>query len=151
MFNADALITVYNATQVVLSGGSTVTGDMVLLPVFEAKDRLEAEGHRVRIVAVANPRRLYRAGDVAWSHSAEPDGRFMDDDRFAALFQGDALIGVSGGGTVALEPVLLRSQAKARDLIGWQRGETTASPAEIMAYNGITGEALAERAAGLLR
>ncbi|KAA6184377.1 phosphoketolase [Thiohalocapsa marina] len=127
-----------------------VTGDMVLLPVFEARDRLEAAGHAVRIVAIANPRRLYRPGDVAWRHSAEADGRFMDDGRFAELFDGDALIGVSGGGTVALEPVLLRSKAAARDLFGWQRGETTASPAEIMAFNGITADSLAERATALL-
>jgi phosphoketolase len=100
----------------------------------------------VRIVAVANPRRLFRAADVAWAHSAEPDGAFMDDAAFAALFDGAALIGVSGGGTLALEPVLLRSRAAGRDLIGWQRGETTASPAEIMAYNGISPEVLAERA-----
>lgn len=127
-----------------------VTGDMVLLPVFEAKGRLEAADLRVRIVAVANPRRLFRARDVAWQHSAEPDGRFLDDAAFAALFDGDALIGVSGGGTLALEPVLLRSRAAARELIGWQRGETTASPAEIMAYNGISPEALAERARALV-
>jgi phosphoketolase len=126
-----------------------VTGDMVLLPVFEAKDRLEAAGLRVRVVAIANPRRLYRPSDVAWSHSAEPDGRFMDDAGFNDLFEGDALIGVSGGGTLALEPVLLRSRNPARDLVGWQRGETTASPAEIMAYNGISGEALADRALAL--
>jgi phosphoketolase len=126
-----------------------VTGDMVLLPVFEAKDRLEAQGQRVRIVAVANPRRLFRPGDVAWRHSAEPDGAFMDDSAFADLFDGDVLMAVSGGGSTALEPVLLRSRAPARDLIAWQRGETTASPAEIMAYNGITGEALAGRALGL--
>jgi phosphoketolase len=131
-------------------GVFAVTGDMVLLPVFEAKDQLEAAGHRVRIVAVANPRRLYRAGDVAWSHSAEADDRFMDDSAFADLFDGDVLLGVSGGGTVALEPVMLRSRARARDLVGWQRGETTASPAEIMAFNGITGEALAGRALGLV-
>ncbi len=123
-----------------------VTGDMVLLPVFEAKDRLESAGRKVRIVAVANPRRLYRPRDVAWSHSAEADGRFMDDARFQALFDANALIGVSGGGTVALEPVMLRTRAAARDLFGWQRGETTASPAELMAYNGISGETLAERA-----
>jgi phosphoketolase len=127
-----------------------VTGDMVYLPVFEAKDALEAAGHRVRIVAVVNPRRLFRPGDVAWDHSAEPDDGFMDDARFAELFDGDALLGVSGGGTLALEPVLLRGRAPARDLIGWQRGETTASPAEIMAYNGISGAALAERAMALL-
>ncbi len=44
-----------------------VTGDMILLPVFEAKDRLEQQGYQVRIVAVANPRRLYRPDDVAWN------------------------------------------------------------------------------------
>ncbi|MCK7576582.1 MAG: hypothetical protein MZV65_12225 [Chromatiales bacterium] len=127
-----------------------VTGDMVFQPVFAAKDRLEAAGYRVRIVAVVNPRRLYRERDVAWSHSAQPDGRFMSDAEFEALFAGEALIGVSGGGTVALEPVLLRSRAAGRDLIGWQRGETTASPAEIMAYNGISPESLERRALELL-
>jgi phosphoketolase len=99
---------------------------------------------------VANPRRLYRQHDVAWRHSAEPDGAFMDDAHFAELFEADALVAVSGGGSTALEPVLLRSKAGARDLVAWQRGETTASPAEIMAFNGITGEALAERAIAVL-
>ncbi|NEX20961.1 phosphoketolase [Thiorhodococcus mannitoliphagus] len=127
-----------------------VTGDMVFQPVFAAKDRLESEGYRVRIVAVANPRRLYRPDDVAWSHSSEPDDRFMSDADFEALFHGDALIGVSGGGTVALESVLLRSQTAARDLVGWQRGETTASPAEIMAFNGISPESLEQRAKTLM-
>ena len=127
-----------------------VTGDMVLLPVFAARDQLEAAGLRVRIVSVANPRRLFRPRDVAYAHSAEPDERFMDDAAFAALFDGDALIGVSGGGTLALEPVLLRSRAAGRDLIGWQRGETTASPAEIMAYNGIDADTLTARARALL-
>jgi phosphoketolase len=126
-----------------------VTGDMILLPVFEAKDRLEAAGYGVRIVCVANPRRLYRAGDVAWQHTAEPDARFMADAQFNALFGGDVLIGVSGGGTIALEPVMLRCDAAARDLFGWQRGETTASPAEIMAYNGITAGGLSDRARAL--
>ncbi len=127
-----------------------VTGDMIFLPVFAARDALESAGYRVRIVCVANPRRLYRPTDVAWRHAAQADGRFMDDATFAALFDGDALIGVSGGGTIGLEPVLLRSGAAARDLFGWQRGETTASPAEIMAFNGITAEALAGRARELL-
>jgi len=127
-----------------------VTGDMIYLPVFAAKDQLEAAGYRVRIVCVANPRRLFRPGDVAWQHSAQPDDRFMEDGAFDALFAGDALIGVSGGGTIALEPVLLRSTAKARELFGWQRGETTASPAEIMAFNGITADGLSGRARELL-
>jgi phosphoketolase len=127
-----------------------VTGDMILLPVFEAKDRLEADGYRVRIVCVANPRRLYRPHDVAWDTVSQPDGQFMSDQRFAELFDGDALIAVSGGSTAALEPVLLRSRAPGRDLVGWKRGETTASPGELMAFNGITAEGLAERARGLL-
>jgi phosphoketolase len=127
-----------------------VTGDMVFGPVYEAKDRLESEGFRVRIVCVANPRRLYRSRDVAWQHSAEPDDRFMTDAAYDELFGGDALIAVSGGGTTALEPVLLRSRAAARELFGWQRGETTASPAEIMAFNGITADGLAQRALELV-
>jgi phosphoketolase len=127
-----------------------VTGDMILTPVFAAKDNLEADGYRVRIIAVANPRRLFRPGDVAWEHASESDGAFMSDERFAELFDGDALIGVSGGGTIALEPVMLRAKTGGRDLIGWQRGETTASPGELMAYNGITAERLAERARALV-
>lgn len=126
-----------------------VTGDMILQPVFAAKDLLEAAGYRVRIISVANPRRLYRPSDVAWAHCAEPDGQFLSGADFAALFDGDTLIGVSGGGTAALEPVLLRSRATARDLFGWQRGETTASTPELLAFNGITAERLAERALAL--
>ncbi|MGD2116802.1 MAG: phosphoketolase [Chromatiales bacterium] len=126
-----------------------VTGDMIFLPVFAARDRLEAMGYRVRIVCVANPRRLARSGDVAWQHASEPDDQFMSDGDFENLFNGDALIGVSGGGTIALESVLLRSKTAARDLLGWQRGETTASADEVMAFNGITGETLAQRAAAL--
>ena len=127
-----------------------VTGDMIYLPVYAAKDQLESAGYKVRIVCVANPRRLYRAHDVAWQHAAEPDSRFMNDADFERMFAGDALIGVSGGGTIALEPVMLRSTTLARDLFGWQRGETTASPAEILAFNGITAERLARRAGELL-
>ncbi len=127
-----------------------VTGDMVFLPVFEAKDRLEAEGYGVRIVAVVNPRRLYRPTDVAWDTVSEPDNRFMDDDHFNALFDGDVLIGVSGGPSATLEPVLLRTRAPRRDVFAWKRGETTASPQEIMEFNGITGGAMAERVRALL-
>ena len=74
----------------------------------------------------------------------------MSDADFAAMFDGDVVLGVSGGGTIGLEPVMLRSRAPARDLFGWQRGETTASPAEIMGFNGITAESLANRARELL-
>ncbi len=126
-----------------------VAGDMILLPVFAARDRLEAEGWRVRIVSVVNPRRLYRPGDVAWETVAEPDNAFMDDDHFNALFDGDVLLAVSGGPSASLEPVLLRSRAQRRDTFAWKRGETTASPQEIMDYNGLTAEAMAARVRGV--
>ena len=118
------------------------TGDMVLLPVFEARDELEAKGYRVRIVAVMNPRRLYRPGDVAWDTVSEPDNRFMPNDQFNVLFDGDVLLAVSGGPSASLEPVLLRTRADKRESFCWKRGETTASPAEIMDFNGITAEAM---------
>lgn len=122
-----------------------VTGDMILLPVFEAKDKLEAQGYRVRIVAVVNPRRLYRPTDVAWNTVSYPDDKFMTDAQFNTLFDGDVLLAVSGGPSAPLEPVLLRSRAPNRDTICWKRGETTASAAEIMAFNGITAEAMLQR------
>jgi phosphoketolase len=128
-----------------------VTGDMALLPVFAAKETLEAAGFAVRIVAVVNPRLLYRPTDVAWDTVSQPDNAFMDDDHFNALFDGDALVAVSGGPSAPLEPVLLRSRAPRRDTFCWKRGETTASADEIMAFNGITAEAMAERARNLLK
>jgi phosphoketolase len=122
-----------------------VTGDMILLPVFETRDTLEAEGYRVRIVAVVNPRQLYRPTDIAWDTVSQPDNGFMDDDHFNALFDGDLLLAVSGGPSAPLEPVLLRSRAPRRDTFCWKRGETTASPAEIMEFNGITSAAIVAR------
>lgn len=122
-----------------------VIGDMTLKPVFEAASQLEAQGYGVRIVSVISPRRLYRASDVAWEICSEPDGQFLDDAGFEALFGGDALIGVTGGTSNMLEPMMLRSTAK-RDTFAWKRGETTASPAELMALNGITAEAMVKRA-----
>jgi phosphoketolase len=122
-----------------------VTGDMIFLPVFEARDKLEREGYKVRIVAVINPRRLYRPTDIAWDKVSEPDNKFMDDDHFNALFDGDALLAVSGGPSAALEPVLIRTRAPRRDTFCWKRGETTATPAEIMAFNGITADAMLTR------
>jgi len=122
-----------------------VTGDMIYLPVFEAKDKLEAEGYRVRIVAVLNPRRLYRPTDISWDTVAQPDNQFMNDDEFNALFDGDVLLAVSGGPSAPLEPVLLRTRAPKRDVICWKRGETTASPTEIMDFNGIKADIMLER------
>ena len=122
-----------------------VTGDMVYLPVFEAKDKLEVDGYKVRIVAVVNPRRLYRSSDIAWDTVSQPDDKFMSDDDFNALFDADVLMAVSGGPSAPLEPVLLRTTAPKRDTICWKRGETTASPGEIMEFNGITPESMVER------
>ena len=47
-----------------------------------------------------------------------------------------------------LEPVMLRSMVK-RDVFAWKRGETTASPGQLFKFNGITAEALSERAIAL--
>ena len=118
---------------------------MVLLPVFEAKAELERQGYRVRIVCVANPRRLYRPSDVAWDTVSQSDDSFMSDADFDELFDADMLIGVTGGATGSLEPVMLRSRAPKRDVMGWKRGETTASPQEIMAFNGLSGSEMVTR------
>jgi phosphoketolase len=126
-----------------------VVGDMSLLPTFEAAALLEAEGIGVRIVSVINPRRLYRPHDVAWDTCSEADGTFLNDARFEEIFGGDALIGVIGGASGMLEPVMLRSMTK-RDTFAWKRGETTASAGELMAFNGITAEALVERSLELV-
>ncbi len=126
-----------------------VVGDMPLIPVFEAVDQLKSQGLGVRIVSVVNPRRLFRPHDVAWDTCTEPDGGFLDDLGFAKLFDGDALIGVTGGASAILEPIMLRSTAK-RDTFAWKRGETTASPAQLMDFNGLTAEALAKRALELV-
>jgi len=122
-----------------------VTGDMVLLPVFEARDELERQGYSVRIVCVANPRRLYRPSDIAWDTASQSDRQFMNDVEFDRLFEADILIGVTGGATGSLEPVMLRSRAPWRDVLGWKRGETTASPQEIMTFNGLTSSEIVAR------
>jgi phosphoketolase len=55
-----------------------VIGDMTLIPVFEAAAQLAASGIGSRIVAVINPRQLYRPTDVAWDMCSEADGGFLD-------------------------------------------------------------------------
>lgn len=121
-----------------------VIGDMTLIPVFEATETLESEGYGVRIVSVINPRRLYRPTDVAWDTCTASDGEFLDDTGFESLFGCDGLIGVTGGSSAMLEPIMLRSNAP-RDVFAWKRGETTASALQLMAFNGITAEALVNR------
>jgi phosphoketolase len=126
-----------------------VIGDMTLIPVFDAAQHLEDEGIGVRIVSIINPRRLYRPTDVAWETCTEADSHFLDEENFARLFEGDALIGVTGGTSAMLEPVMLRSYVK-RDTFAWKRGETASSAGEIMAFNGLTANALAKRAEELV-
>ncbi len=126
-----------------------VIGDMALIPVFDAANHLEDEGIGVRIVSVINPRRLYRPSDVAWDTVSQPDSHFLDDEGFDRLFGGDAVIGVTGGTSGMLEPIMLRSTAK-RDTFAWKRGETASSASQIMEFNGITAEALTKRATELL-
>jgi phosphoketolase len=126
-----------------------VIGDMTLIPVFDAALHLEDEGIGVRIVSVINPRRLYRPDDVAWNTCTDADSHFLDDQGFERLFAADALIGVTGGTSAMLEPIMLRATCQ-RDTFAWKRGETTASAGEIMAFNGLTAEALGKRAEELV-
>lgn len=127
-----------------------VIGDMTLNPVFAAAKTLSEQGFGVKVVSVISPRRLYRPSDVAWDTCSEPDGDFLTDAKFDAIFGGDALIGVIGGASGMLEPIMLRSSAK-RDTFAWKRGETTASAGELMAFNGMTAEAMVKRAVSLLQ
>ena len=127
-----------------------VIGDLTLIPVFAAAKTLAEQGFGVKVVSVISPRRLYRPSDVAWDTCSEPDGEFLADAKFDEIFGGDALIGVIGGASAMLEPIMLRSSAK-RDTFAWKRGETTASAGELMAFNGMTAEAMAKRAISLLQ
>ena len=127
-----------------------VIGDMTLIPVYEAAASLAAQGIGTKIVSLINPRRLYRPHDVSWDTCSQADGDFLNDAKFAEIFGGDALIGVTGGASSMLEPIMLRSTAP-RDTFAWKRGETTASAGELMAFNGLTAEALTKRSLELVK
>ena len=136
------------------SGDKTVVfaviGDMTLIPVYEAAEQLKARGIGSKIVSVINPRRLYRPTDVAWDTITQAkDGDFLSDAEFSTMFDGDALIGVTGGSSAMLEPVILRSNSK-RDVFAWKRGETASSAGQIMEFNGITADNFVKRAEELL-
>lgn len=126
-----------------------VIGDIILQPVYEAAQKLAEQGIGSKIVSIVSPRRLYRSTDVAWETCSEPDGKFLSDADFEALFGGDALIGVVGGASALLEPVILRSTSN-RDVFSWKRGETTASAGQLFDFNGISAEAISDRAKQLL-
>ncbi|NET86928.1 MAG: phosphoketolase [Kamptonema sp. SIO1D9] len=126
-----------------------VIGDMTLIPVYEAAAQLKAQGIGSKIVSVISPRRLYRPSDTAWETCSEKDGGFLDDAGFETMFGGDALIGVTGGSSAMLEPIMLRSNSK-RDTFAWKRGETASSAAQVMEINGITAENMVKRATELV-
>ena len=126
-----------------------VVGDMVLKPVYEAAETLQKQDIGVRIVSVISPRRLYLPHETAWDTCSQPDGIFLDNTKFKQFFDGNALIGVTGGAGGMLEPIMQRSTIT-RSTISWKRGETTASAGELMAFNGITADALVKRAQKLV-
>lgn len=126
-----------------------VIGDMTLIPTLEAAEQLQAQGIGSKVISVISPRRLYRPTDTAWDSCAQADGGFLNDADFNQLFGGEALIGVTGGSSAMLEPVMLRSTTP-RDTFAWKRGETASSASAVMAINGITAENLVKRAVELL-
>jgi len=126
-----------------------VVGDMVLLPVLKAGEILAAQGIGSKIVSIVSPRRLYRPSDVATDNCAQADRDFLADDDFHRLFGGDALLGITGGSSAMLEPVLLRSKLH-RDMICWKRGETCATPDQVMALNGLSPDRIVAEAQKIL-
>lgn len=126
-----------------------VVGDMMLIPVLEAVTALNERGIGSKVISIVNPRRLYRPSDVAWESCAYADGDFVSDAEFAELFDGDVLIGVTGGASAMVEPLMLRSTAP-RDVFSWHRGETAASARQLFSLNGLTADAIAQRAQALL-
>jgi len=136
-----------------ISGEKTVVfaviGDMTLIPTLDAAEQLQGQGIGSKVISVISPRRLYRPTDTAWDSCAEADGGFLNDADFNQLFGGEALIGVTGGSSAMLEPIMLRSLSP-RDTFAWKRGETAASASAVMAINGITAENLVKRAVELL-
>jgi phosphoketolase len=128
-------------------------GDMILGPTFEAAGMIEAAGHRVRIVAIIAPRRLLRSRDIAIDSITLPlarDQGLLSDADFDQLFEGDALLAITGGASAVHEPLMVRSNTRNRDLAAWRRGETTATPGALLAFNGLDASSLVGRAMALL-
>lgn len=126
-----------------------VLGDMTLLPAYAAAAQLQDAGIGSRIVSIINPRRLYRPSDTAWDSCSQADGNFLKDAGFDRLFGGDVLLGITGGSSAMLEPIMLRSTSP-RDVFAWKRGETAASAGDVMKINGLTAEQFVQRAKALL-
>lgn len=126
-----------------------VLGDLMVAPVLSAAELLKRQGRGVKVVAILSPRILFRARDVAWQEAAGGIEDFMGEAEFDELFGTVRLLGVTGGATAMLEPLMLRSRAKSRDLIGWRRGETAASAGELLRLNGLLPEDIVEKAEAL--
>lgn len=122
---------------------------MVLLPVLQAAETLASQGIGSKIISVVSPRRLYRPTDIATENCAQADTDFLSDSDFDRLFGGDALLGITGGSSAMLEPVILRSKLD-RDVICWKRGETCASADQVMALNGLSSERIVGQAQKIL-
>ncbi|MEM9538195.1 MAG: phosphoketolase [Cyanobacteria bacterium P01_E01_bin.42] len=126
-----------------------VIGDMTLIPALDAAAQLATQGIGSKIVSIISPRRLYRPADTAYETCSESDGGFLDNEGFEKLLGGDVLLGITGGSSAMLEPVMLRSSS-VRDTFAWKRGETASSAGAVMALNGLTAEAFVKRAVELL-
>ncbi len=124
-------------------------GDMVLLPTLEAAGLLALEGIAARVVAVVSPRRLFRRDDVSRRRTPDRDETFMDDAEFEHCMAGRAVLGVTGGASGMLEPVVLRV-GRPFDLLCWKRGDTASSAGELFALNGLSAGDIADRAKALL-
>lgn len=125
-------------------------GDIIAGPALDAATRLAGAGIKVRVVAVVNPRRLWRPEDLAWEEAAVKDDTFLDEPAFETVFECNALLGVAAGSSAMLEPLMLRSRAQARNILAWKRGDTTAGLAELLAINGLDSAAIHDQALKLL-
>ncbi|MFN3361703.1 MAG: phosphoketolase [Pseudanabaenaceae cyanobacterium] len=126
-----------------------VLGDMVLLPVLQAVTTLVGQGIGVKVVSIVSPRRLYRPTDVATDNCAQADTHFLSDQDFQRLFGGDALLAITGGSSAMLEPLLLRNRLPF-DVLCWKRGETCATPDQVMELNGLTADRIVGHAQKML-
>ena len=126
-----------------------VIGDMILVPVFEAVRALEAKDIPVRVVSIVNPRRLCKPDSVHSGTAAFGDSRFLNDEEFGQLFGGGPILGITGGASGMLEPLILRAGNRF-DLLCWKRGDTAATSAELYSMNGLSADSIVERAVRLM-
>ncbi|MEX0331025.1 MAG: phosphoketolase [Puniceicoccaceae bacterium] len=125
-------------------------GDMILLPVMKAVSKLEETGRNIRVVLVVNPRRFFQPNEIAWENAQAGDGQFLSQDEVDRLLGNAPLLAVTGGASAVFEPLLLRARTAKKTTAAWQRGETTATPDELLAVSKLDPENLIEKAEELL-